>query len=245
MIDRVIARTARDVFVDDYTPDQAVTAVPLHNPSAENLAAIFPPWHGGGTFTDALVKRLVRSNFAVLDCKFHDQILEPHAERVPQSFSQLKTTIAAELQKLKEEWEYKRIHLIGISLGNVAMTMTAGEFDDFSDATMVLAGSNLASAMWDGVRTQGIANALSEQGYTKAGLDEAWQVLAPKAYAPAFKHKNVRAIISRTDRVIPASYQYEMRDELEAAGVPLDTRYTWTAHAATITRFCMSRARIE
>lgn len=233
-----------DILLEDYTSDQAVTSCKLYNPGASKLAVVFPPWHGGGKTTQNLVSRLVGDGSAVLNCEFHDQIIEPNAERVPKSFASIQESVGSELQRLHECMGYRRIHLIGISLGNVAMTMVAEVFQDFSAATFLVAGSNLASAMWDGRRTQGIKEVLRSQGYTKAQLDEAWQDLAPKKYAPIFKDKDVQAIISKKDNLIPTSYQIEMGKELDRAGVLATKKYTNSGHAATIARFCLFSGKV-
>lgn len=244
MIDRWLAtRADSDIFAEDYSADQALTDLRLHNPDAPELIVTFPHWHGSSSrITNSLINRLVGSNNAVLECQFNDQILEPNVERVHQSFEYLQRTISTELHHIHET--YERIHFLGISIGNVALAMTARKFPDFSKATMVLPGSNLAASTWEGIRTQHIALELSGQGWTMSELEEAWIELAPKTNAHAFRGKDVKTIISRYDRVVPTRYQREMENSLGESGSNLTTKYTKFGHAGTIIRFCLLQGKI-
>ncbi|MBX4190505.1 hypothetical protein KW794_00255 [Candidatus Saccharibacteria bacterium] len=238
MIDRVLASRGRDIFSDEYNPAQAIARSHLINPEAPALSVIFRPWHGGGHMVKAFINHL-SSRSAVLDYELHDQIIEPNIDRVPLSFEAIRIRIATDLSKLSDNFEYQSVHLIGMSLGNVALALVAKEYPEFSKATVVVGGDNLAALMWDGIRTQSIRRALSKQGVTKQELDEAWQGIAPGNQVEAFRGKDVRMIISTKDKVLPTAGQLNLRDKLYCAGADVSPSYSRLGHVATLTRFCI------
>lgn len=245
MIDQWKApREAEDVLDPNYTPDQVITNRTLTKADASRLAVVFPIWHGGGRFHQALLDRLDRQGVGVLDYKFHDQIIEPNIERVLGSYAHLQATMAEDLHQLRDEFKYQKIHFTGLSLGNVAMSLVAKDFPDFTSATFVAAGSNLGRALWEGIRTQSIKRGLAEQGCTVDELDEAWRILAPMNYARQFKDKTVNAVISTRDRIIPTAYQKEMLAALENAGTKVSKRKTTKGHYYTVGTYYRFRGKI-
>lgn len=240
MIDRYIAARGKDSFSDDYTPDQAIQSKQLLNPDSDRLAVVFPPWHGRGKITDTLLRRLQKNNWAVLNYDLHDQILEPHIDRVPESFGHIQREVAADLTQIQAEAAYERLHFIGISLGTMSMTLVAEEYPDFTSATFVLPCSELASSMWVGSRTHNIRRVLEEQGHTRTDVVEAWRELEPKTYAHRFKQKPVVTIISKKDPIILPSYQLEMNNELKNAGAKVSDKHRLRGHGATILSYCFS-----
>lgn len=234
----------RDRFDEDYSPSQAVQSRQLLNGQADKLAVVFPPWHGGRRVTEALVKRLQKNNWAVLNYTFHDQILEPDIERVSQSFEAIQTEVTDNLGQINEMGQYSRVDLIGVSLGNVAMALVAEKNPEFTSATLVVPGSNLALAMWHGTRTQNIRNHLSQQGINEIDLDDAWRNLAPMSHAKAFKEKPTELVISTKDCIIPTSFQYEMSEALNDARSRVTNHYNRLGHAASVAMFCYKGGKI-
>jgi len=244
MIDRLVSARGRDVFSDDYSPQQAIQSQELINPDAQKLAVIFPPWHGGGRFTDRLSERLQNRNWAVLNYNFHNQIIEPNPNRVLASYETVQAEISVHLDEIQAGAAYRYMHFIGISLGNVAMALVAKEYPDFSSATFVVPGSNLATSMWEGARTQGIAESMEQQGHTKSEVDEAWRDLAPMNNAVAFREKRVQTFISTTDRIILPHYQSQMNEALINAGSHLTSQSSRLGHGASIIKFCYFSGKI-
>ena len=244
MIDRIVCARGKDVFSDDYSSAQAVQDRELLNPDADRLAVLFPQWHAGSWPSSSLIKRLQEQNWAVLNYDFHDQILEPNVGRVLQSFENIQTEITADLETIQGQADYQSIHFIGMSLGNVAMSLVASEFPEFSSATFVTPGSKLASSMWEGARTRAITKSLSEQGVTKEGLEADWHDLAPIKHARVFKNKTVQTLVSTRDKMIPTSYQLEMDQALVDVGSNVSTSYSRLGHAASLINFCLFSGKI-
>jgi hypothetical protein len=139
-----------------------------------------------------IINKKLSKHSAVLYYNFHDQILEPEITRVPESFKTIGKRAGSDTARLVADYKYKSVHLVGISLGSAGLAMAAKNYPGFSSCTLVVAGDNLATLMWDGSRTQGIRRSFSEQGITKQELDNAWQEIAPKNQAITFKGKNVK-----------------------------------------------------
>jgi pimeloyl-ACP methyl ester carboxylesterase len=240
MIDRWLCERAKDDFSGEYDPEQAITGRTYLNPGAENLIVIFPPWHGGSPLTDLLARRRALSH-AVLKYDFHDMILEPYAERVEQSFKYIADTVSKDLYDLPAWLKYKKVHFIGISMGNVAMAMTAGKYHDIDSATMITAGDDLAAALWQGERTQHLRRRFEEQGLTENKLRRYWYDLAPKRYAKYFRDKPVKTLVSRNDSIIPSFQQFDMTQALKTYEARVNDTYTSLGHIAAITSYCVTR----
>jgi pimeloyl-ACP methyl ester carboxylesterase len=243
VLDRIICAKGKDSFSESYTAEQAVVSSKLINETAPELMVIFRPWHGGGRVVGSLIKHL-STRAAVLDYEFHDQIIEPNIERVPESFQTIGEKVSEDLDRLVAEYDYHAIHLVGMSLGSVALALAAKNYPDFSSSTLVVAGDNLATLMWEGARTRAIQQAFIEQGITKLTLDKAWQSIAPKNQAGAFKGKKVKMVISKKDRLLPTAGQFNLRDSLRMAGADVSCIYSSLGHSATISRFCLSKGKI-
>lgn len=140
MIDNFFAksRTKKDVFTDDYYPEKAITDRKLVNSHGSNLCVLFPPWHGGGRPYERLIRRLAQKGNAVLAYYFHNEILRPDAEQVRASFVCMRNKISVELEEVTKTHSYNAVHLIGLSLGNPALSMVTSRFTGFDKATMVL-----------------------------------------------------------------------------------------------------------
>lgn len=243
MLDRFMSKrsSGHDVLSTvSYQPEQAIRDVQLYNPDAPRLAVIFPPWHGGGRTHHAFIQRLVRHNWAVIDNTFHDEILKADAKQVLASYSHIQSTVTEHLLKATRQRHYEQIHLVGISLGNVALALVADAFREFTAASIVTPGSSLANCAWNGIRTQHIQLGFEKQGYDRIGLGYIWQKLAPLKYVRTFSGKPVQAVISTTDRVIPAEYQYEITDALDQAGAAVQLKQTRLGHFATIANFYLT-----
>ena len=243
MLDTLIGHYAAYRFKSDdsnYNPSMAIESSKITNEASPVLTVLFPPWRGGEGAYDLLAKRLVKSGSAVLNYRFHRQILEANTSRVLESFSYIQESVVGDIKKLMDAHSYDKVNFIASSLGNVSMAKVAKEFKDFDTATMIVAGSNLARCTWEGSRTRAIRQAFEDQGIDEDALDAAWATIAPKSAASAFAGKSVRMIVSGTDSIIPSTYQQEMVEAVSPYAKELNIARTNTGHIATVARYCMS-----
>lgn len=241
MLDKLLVKrgTPRDVFTDQYMPEQAITDRKLVNEGGKNLHVLFPPWHGGGRSYEQLVKRRVASGDAVLAYYFHDEILTPDTAKVHASFAYLRDTVADELTELTGNHDYGRVQLIAMSLGNPALTMAISKFHDFDSINLVCTASSLARSMWHGTRTQHIRAGIEANGQDLAYVEKAWQDMTPTNHLDDFMGKEVSILVSTTDEIIPADYQMEFVDAAQEFGIDPYVQTTRLGHYATIGRYCL------
>lgn len=240
MLDKYLSHRSskKDILsTPDYHSGKAVTIPPIQNPDAEKLAVIFEPWHGGGKFLDKFVSRLIRSGHAVQQLDFNDQILSPRAVTTLDSFRAAQNVITRRLNKKGPN--YDSVHFYGASLGNVALALVAKSYRNFSTASLVAAGGNLATATWTGIRTQRLKRELVDQPYalgrvTQDGLEDLWEDLAPSNHASAFNGKRVLAVPSLNDEIIPTSTQFDFIDALSEADADISVKTSRLGHYATI-----------
>jgi len=234
MLDTVYGKYSErvDVLFDaTYAPSDVWT------PS--ELTVLFHPWHGGGRAYQVLQKRLTARNRAVLPLLFHDQILTHDTQQVLESFQTVQSKVSTKLQELAESGRYTRTSLFAASLGTPALAMTATAFRGFDRATLLTPGSNLATCMWEGRRTQAIRDHLERQGETLADIDEVWQPIAPVNHVAAFKGKELTAIVSGSDKIIPTKYQDAFADAVLDADINARIYRSSYGHHGTIGRYCL------
>lgn len=224
-----------------YKAEQAILGYQDSGPEdSQRLAVIFPSWHAheGDAAFRALTGRLGKHGFAVRQYDFSDNILEPNVERVLESFHNIQDTVVNGLEQLVSSREFEEVHFISASLGAVSLALVASKFPQMSSATIVTGSSNLALGVWHGSRTVRVREALEAAGLDEKALDKAWQELAPKNHAEAFKNKSVRVILSTTDLVIPTIYQRELAEALDNAGSQVHVATTRMGHYAAIGSYC-------
>jgi predicted peptidase len=237
MIDRLSVRLSERIhqtYDPDYAPSKAVIGSTLLNEDASNLVVVFPPWHSNAFFDSLLSQRLAKKGSAVLSNTFHGQILEPNTERVRDSFKTIGRIVSQEVGAVVRSHDYKTVRLLGLSLGNVSLALVAERFPDFDEATLVVAGSNLAMSMWHGDRTQSIKEGFEAQGIGARQVDVAWTDLAPKSHTEAFRDRPVGLYVSTSDRIIPSAYQFEMVEELNNHGALTAVNYSSLGHIMTV-----------
>jgi hypothetical protein len=234
------SKKKRDRLDPDYRAEDAIVSKVLLNADASNLAVIFPPWHGVRLLTNIFAKRLVRKGYAVLLYEFNTQILVSDELRVLRSFEYIEQTIAKDISELSSA--YSKTRLIGLSLGGVALAMVASKFHDFNEVDFVVAGDDLALCMWYGARTSSLRKSFEHEKVRIRKLDSDWRSLAPENYVQYFAHKRVRLIVSRTDSIIPTSYQKKLKKDLELADATVTCRYTRLGHYLSVVRFCLTGA---
>lgn len=242
MIDALYARWSRrkDIPVDpNYKPKNSIKHRKLINGHADKLVVIFPSWHTHNFPINTLAKRLKRKGWAVLLYDFHDQIMEPDEHIVVESFRYIRDSIADDVKKLEKQRGYKQIHFIGISLGNVPLTLVSDKFPGFSSATIVVGGDDLAIDMWYGLRTSSYREAFQKMHIGIRELDKEWQIVAPKNHVRHFAHKKIKIFISLHDKFVGTEYQKKLAEKILETGAEVNLKKSRLGHTLSIIRFCL------
>jgi hypothetical protein len=207
----------KPTFDDKYSADQAIISAEfIARPAAKILTVVFPPWHIPEWFLKRLQKKLLAQDSSVLIYYFNPQILDDDPIKVKNSFEYVALAIAEDVRELQDQKQLTQVNLLGISLGNVALAITAEKLDEFNKIYMVVPGNDLAASLWSGLRTRRLRAVLKQEGYKLDELQKEWQDLAPEAHIDRFKNHTVHIVLARHDKFIPFSYGKKLLDELSA-----------------------------
>lgn len=242
MFDAIYASYSRkkDKLLDpQYKPSDSIKSKKLLNRNADKLAVIFPSWHTHNFPVNILAKRLKKKGWAVLLYDFHDQIMESDEDIVVNSFRYIRDSVANELKELEKRRNYKQIHFIGISLGNVPLTLVTDKFPNFSSATIVVGGDDLAIDMWHGLRTSGYRDAFLKMHIGIRKLDKEWQVVSPINHVRHFAHKKIKIYISLHDKFVGTEYQKKLAEKIQQTGGEVKIKKSHLGHTLSIVRFCL------
>src|SRR3989344_3330236 len=242
MIDALYGRYSRrkDKLLDPkYKPSDAIAGKSLVNEHSNKLVIIFPSWHTHNFPVNILSRRLAKKGWAVLAYDFHDQIIEPNEDMVADSFRFIRDTITSEIQNLVNKHGYQQIHLIGISLGNMPLALVADKLKNFTGATIVVGGDDLAIDMWYGLRTQNYRHAFEKLHVSLRKLDDEWQGVSPANHVKSFAGKKVKFVMSLNDEFVMTKYQKKLADKIAEAGADLTVFPRRFGHTISIIWFCL------
>jgi pimeloyl-ACP methyl ester carboxylesterase len=244
MIDSLYARHSLKIeqpLDPGYKPSDVIISKKLVNKNSPKLSVVLPGWHNHAQEfpINRLTKRLAKKGWAVLVYDFHDQLLEPDEDMVVESFEYIRSQISRDIERLVAEHHYQQVHLIGISLGTVAWALVADKYKEFTSATIVLGGDDLAIDMWHGIRTQHYRQAFEKLHIGIRKLDKEWQTIAPVNHLKHFRGKKVRVVMSLSDEFILTKYQKRLIERLVQNGASVSVKRSRLGHALTIVRFCL------
>jgi len=111
--------------------------------------------------------------------------------------------------------EPDRIGLVGISLGAVIGSLTAGIDDRFGRSVFLIGGGDLPSIVMNGSReTAAAKERLEKEGLTVEQLRELWRDVEPLTFASRIRPSEVLLINAEADEVIPKPCTLRLRDAM-------------------------------
>ena len=169
---------------------------------SKKLFVLLPTWNN--TFIEHYFLRNAFYGFgySLLEYKFPQEILSSDYKATKRYFKIIERTARADMRRLKKEYGFSRVCVIGISLGTCNACMIANGNKDVDGLYLVAPGNCLAESMWTGLRTQSIREEMEKQGITLKDLKKYWFRLAPENNIGKMKDKPVHAILSRHDIII-------------------------------------------
>lgn len=196
-LNAVISQWHRPIFDEKYAADQAITkATFLDTPNAAKLTVVFLPWHCPEWFEHKLLHNLLTAKTSAVLYRFNNAIIETDVLRVKSSFEYIALSIAQDIKALRAEKGYTYVTLLGISLGNVALAITAEEIDDFDDIIMLVPGDHLATGLWTGWRTRRLRHHYEKLGYKLEDLEQAWDLLGPASHLDVLREHPLDVILA-------------------------------------------------
>ena len=228
------------IFDASYTADQAIVGMEyVHVPHSDALTIVFPPWHAPVWFTRHIKEQLLHNRTNALVYDFNPLLLSKDIIRVKNSFEYIALHIPEDVKKVESSRLIRHINLLGLSIGNVALCITAEKLQKFDNVTLVAPGNDLATSLWDGWRTRRLRNNLKAEGYKLTELQREWDDLAPQAHLETLKEHPVHIILAKEDRFIPFQYGKELFDKLYQLNPGTTCHVSPFGHIATILRYTM------
>lgn len=231
-------------LITSYRAEHAITDMQLQHcaDGPKQLTVVFAPWHISTRLIHRLERKYLAHESDVLVCNFSPYILSHNAVLVKDSFDYIAATISQKINQLQQEYSYARVELVGYSLGNVMLGMTASKIHSFNNLTMVVPGSDLLNCLWYSIRTLELKKSLLRNNQSYEGLSQLWSELAPMAHIEALRGHKIYMILSSRDRYIPYRYGRALADELVRRNIPADVMvHRWSGHVWASLRHIMSR----
>src|SRR5581483_18989 len=108
--------------------------------------------------------------------------------------------------------EPSRVGLVGISLGAVVGSLTAGIDDHFGRSVFLIGGGDLPVIVMHGSKETAEAKAkLEKDGFTVDQLRERWRDVEPLTYASRIRPEEILLINADADEVIPLAATETLR----------------------------------
>lgn len=204
-------------FDDKYSADQVIVSAEFASCAGSGaLTVVFPAWHVPEWFFKRLKLQLLKHDSNVLIYNFNPQILSDDPIVVKDSFEYLALAISEDVRELCHLKHFTTVDLLGFSLGNIALCITAEKLDSFNKVTMLVPGSELAVSLWNGWRTRRLRDIYKKEGYKLADVQKEWAELAPESHVATLKNHPVQVVLAKKDRFIPYIYGKEFVDKLQA-----------------------------
>ncbi|MFH1207465.1 MAG: hypothetical protein V1668_02555 [Patescibacteria group bacterium] len=208
------------------------------SPGSKKVYIILDPWHINPALFYFVERKIKKSRASYIHYSFAPDILTADPELTRQRFETFSRQIRDELEEFSKLNAINHITIIGVSLSCVTASLIASDNPLVTELIMVVPGYSLADSMWNGLRTRNVRVAMEARGIRLVELQKQWKKLAPEYYLTQLKDKKLKIIISRTDRIIPASFgkRYaEAARKIIPTVVVIENR--WFGHYASILNY--------
>ncbi len=188
----------------------------FHQKKSDVLYVFFPQMEGyeKDSLNRKLRKVMKKRGYSFLEYSFSASLLDDNYKDVIKNFTSIKKDFSDELRRLKKDFKFKEINIIGISIGCVSACLAANN-KDIQKLFLIIPGHCLAESLWNGIRTQHLKNRYEKQGFLLKKLKKGWRELAPENNIDKLKAKNVYVYLSKADVVIPYRFGNKLLEELK------------------------------
>jgi len=210
-------------------------------------AAVLLHWLGGSFDTLEIIgQRMAEQGIATLmlympgygprkakDAGSNDKLTKKDMEAMILGLRQTVVDIrrAGDWLARRPDVEPSRIGLVGISLGAVVGSLTAGVDDRFGRSVFLIGGGDLPAIVMNGSRETAEAKArIEKDGLTMEDLRERWRNVEPLTYASRVRAQEILLINADADEVIPKACTEKLR---AAMGDP-DIKWFKSGHYALL-----------
>jgi len=182
--------------------------------NSKELIVFIPPWHARLKDNNIIQRTLLKQGCSFLEYAFSPKILSVNHRLTLKCFRQIKKEIKQNINQLKKKYKFKKIKILGISLGCVNACMIANDNKNISELSLILPGHCLAESMWQGLSTKKLRQQYEEEGVTLPQLKKYWKELAPENNIAKLSAKKIYVHLSQADAVIPYYCGKILKDKL-------------------------------
>jgi hypothetical protein len=219
--------------VTPFEPNNIVHAQWFEAPKSRRAVVLVPHWNAAAHQHVSLAKALQRLGISVLRLSppYHDQRRPSGQDRAEYAVSaNLARTVDATRQAVVdirsccdwlEERGYKRLGLVGISLGACYGFLASAHEPRLATNFFTHLGTSYADIVWTGLSTRHIREGL-ERGIDLDRLREIWRMISPMSYTVSFAQSRKRSLFVRTtyDSTVLPIFSEQLLEEGKRCGWP-------------------------
>jgi predicted esterase len=207
----------------------------------EVLCVFCPPWHIGRFATAFLRKRLYKKNYSYLTYDIHPDVFSSDYISTKKYLEEIISKINKDVIFYKKKHNFKKIYIIGISLGCLYAINVAVKNKYIDKVILASPGYSLQDSVWTGYTTKNIKNTMIHNyNITYKKLKKEWTVLSPYDNIEKLKDKEVLIFASKRDCLTSYKGALKLIKILEENKVNLKKQInTHLGHYATIAKFLL------
>ena len=209
-------------------------------PNSSDLYISIALWSGGLDYLCHLRKKVKQRNASFLEFKLSSEILSSDTEETLSRFYFLEQQIVNQVKLLHQQYGFDKIHLIGISMGCVTVSMIAHHNSFIDKIILIVPGDSLAEPVWKGIRSQHLKKIIESNGISLKDLKQKWHSLAPENNLDGMEKKEIIVYFSQSDRIIPGEFGECLVNKMYKKNLsPLVCKNKYLGHYGTMGKFFM------
>jgi len=182
--------------------------------NSKELLVLCPPWHVGLTATRILRKKLKRENISYLEFNLHQDIISCDYKTTGKL---VKKTIEIMINKInyyKKEHNFKKIHIVGISLGCLFAINVAKEIEEVEKLILSTPGHSFSRSFWFGYDTKKMVEVLQADNVTLKQIEKEWKEVDGLSNTIKLKNKRIFILLSKSDIIVRYEFGEKLIEEL-------------------------------
>ncbi len=207
-----------------------------HLPESSTLWVLIPYLGEKIGISNNLKEDIVDRGFSYLHYQFPREILSSDYGLTINNFNNINDLIIEDIRKVKEEYEFSEIHIMGASVGTSNLfTVVNNNSDLFTKVVAIVPGNSLAECTWKGISSQNIRKGLEKQNINLPFLEEQWKDFAPQSNFENLKDKKLYIYLSKADKVIPYVCATKLVELLRQNDIPFTLKENkYLGHYGTV-----------
>lgn len=208
----------REVILNDFVKKK------IEFKNKDVLCVFCPPWHIGRFATTFLRKRLYKKKYSFLTYDIHPDVFSSDYISTRRYLEKIISKINRDINFYKKKYNFKKIYIIGISLG-----------------CLYAINYSLEDSLWTGYTTQNIKYAMIENyNINYKILSDEWKSLSPYEKIKNLKNKEVVIFASKRDCLTSYKGALKLINILEKNKINLKKKINlYLGHYATIAKFLL------